>query len=96
MAGLIFTALQSDGGEERVLVPILECGQLVSYTIPSFPVVTVNLRRIKYQGYLADGRLKVVDGFIRDETSLEEHTYPSQIVVTLSETDSCYVDVSQQ
>ena len=57
MAGLPFTALQSDGGEERVLVPILQCGQLVSYAIPSFPVVTVNLRRIKYQGYLADGRL---------------------------------------
>ena len=94
MAGLTFTALQFNGGEERVLVPILH-QELVSY-MPSFPVVTVNLRRIKYQRCLADSRLKVVYGFIRDETSLEEHIYPSQIVVTLSETDSCYVDVSQQ
>ena len=77
----------------RVLVPVLECGGLVLYTIPSFSVLTVNLRRIKYQGYLSDGRLKVVDGFIRDERSLLEHNYPSQIVVKISATESCYVEV---
>ena len=36
-------------GEERMLVPILQCGELYSYTIPSFSVITVEMRRIKYQ-----------------------------------------------
>lgn len=92
-AALTFTALRPEGGEERVLIPIIQCGDAVRYTIPSFPVLTVNLRRIKYQGYLPDGTLRVVDGFIREHTSLQEHTYPSQIVVTLSRTSSCFVEV---
>ena len=36
-------------GEERMLVPILQCGELYGYTIPSFSVITVEMRRIKYQ-----------------------------------------------
>ena len=74
---LTFTALQPDDTGERVLVPIIHCGDLVNYTIPSFPVVSVGLRRITYQGYLSDDQLQVVDGFIRDDCSLPEHTYPT-------------------
>ena len=51
-------------GEERMLVPILQCGELYSYTITSFAVITVERRRIKYQIGLHDGSNKLlIDGF---------------------------------
>ena len=93
---LTFTALRPDDSDDRVLVPILQYGELVNYTIPSFPVVSVRLRRITYQGYLSDDRLKVVDGFIRDDCSLWEHTYPTQIVVGLHPSKACLVEVGIQ
>ena len=34
-------------GEEITVIPILECGEVLSYTIPSFSVVTVKMRRVK-------------------------------------------------
>ena len=44
-------------GEEQVIVPILRIGKIVSYTIPSFSVITVKLREIKYQCQLPDKSL---------------------------------------
>ena len=36
-----FWSYVASSGENRVLVPLLECGQLYSYTIPSFFVSEV-------------------------------------------------------
>ena len=47
-------------GEERKLVPILQCGELCSYNIPSFSVITVEMRRIKYQIGHHDGSTKLI------------------------------------
>ena len=44
-----FSCYTSTEGEEITVVPILECGEVLSYTIPSFSVVTVKMRKVKYQ-----------------------------------------------
>ena len=52
-------------GKERMLVLILQCRELYSYTIPSFSVITVEMRRIKYQVGLHDGSTKLwMDSFM--------------------------------
>ena len=44
------TEYKTSEGVVRVLVPVLSCSTEVHiYTIPSFAVVQVKLRRIKYQ-----------------------------------------------
>lgn len=62
----------TSSGEERNLVTLLECGELYEYTVPSFPVISVELRRMKYESIMPDGKsTKVVDGFIREDASLK-------------------------
>ena len=76
-------------GERRLIIPVLECGDLYSYTVPSFPVVNVKMRRIKYQVILPDGEsTKIVDGFIREDPSLQR-AYPIKLSI------ACVVAVSQ-
>ena len=49
-SGPRFVCYATDTGEMQMLVPILlVCGNLYSYIIPSFSVVTVEMRRIKYE-----------------------------------------------
>ena len=47
------------------MVPVLECGELISYTIPSFSILTLNVRRIKF--HAGTPTIKIVDGFIKNE-----------------------------
>ena len=65
-------------GEERMLVPILQCGgELYSYTIISkfFLVITVEMRRIKYQVGLHDGSTKLsMDLFTPSRRELGIHS----------------------
>ena len=71
----------TSSGEERNLVMLLECGELYEYTVPSFPVISVELRRIKYESIIPDGKsTKVVDGFIREDASLK-HSFPADITI---------------
>ena len=50
---------------------LLECGELYEYSVPSFPVISVELRRIKYESIMPNGKsTKMVDGFIREDASL--------------------------
>ena len=55
------------------------------YTIPSFSVITVKMTRIKYQVDLHDGSTKNLDGFIRDDPSLQRQ-YPAEVSVEVSST----------
>ena len=62
-------------GEERMLVPILQCGVLYSYNIPSFSVITVEMRRIKYQIGHHDGSNKLwMDSFMPSRRVLGIHS----------------------
>ena len=61
-------------GEERMLVRILQC-ENCSYTIPSFSVITVEMRRIKYQIGLHDGSTKLwMDSFMPSPRVLGIHS----------------------
>ena len=67
------------------VVSILECGEVLSYTIPSFSVVTVKMRKVKYQCNVYDhgtgtNIVKVVDGFMKDDPSLD-CLYPTEVAI---------------
>lgn len=82
-------------GEERVLVPLLECGEPYSYTVPSFSVITVQMRRIKYQYITGEGVAevtRVADGFIREDQSLQR-LYPAEVSVKVDSASACVVHV---
>jgi len=77
-----------------VLIPIVECGEhSILYTIPSFSVITVRLRPISYQGYGTDEQVKLVDGFMWNDPSLQEHTFTTQIMDQLHSSKACLVEV---
>ena len=89
---------KSSEGEERYVVPILECGEAVFwYTIPSFSVITVKLRKNTFQcfvpedsGDAAHPAVRDVHGFIKDHPSLDM-TYPAEITVGYSGDEACLV-----
>ena len=84
------------GTEWRVEVSnrILGCYETYLYTIPSFSVITVIIRRIKYQCIQPDQSTKVVDGFIRDDPSLDSRLYPIEASVAIGLDNACIVKVS--
>ena len=70
-------------GIERARVPVLSCSSAVHlYTIPSFPVVQVRLKQIQFQALKPDGSSIHVDGFIRDDPSLNR-IYPAELSVAV-------------
>ena len=79
--------------ENEVTMTILEAGRLYFYRIPSFAVITVKLRRLKYECTTLDGSVKVVDGFIRDDPSLNR-PFPAKITFGIGCEYACTVDVS--
>ena len=56
------------GYKNCVSVPVLKSGDTCKhiYTAPSFPVLSVEIRKIKYQFILPDESFVVKDGFICD------------------------------
>ena len=90
----IFT---SATGSERLLVPVLSCGTEVHlYTIPRFPVIQVQLRQIKFEMDSPDGGVIQVDGFIKDDPSLNR-IYPAELSCAVpvdSTYEACCVTVS--
>ena len=92
-----FLSYTTSEGEEITVVPVLECGELMTNSIPSFSVLTVKLRRIKYQCNVNEAgkpAVKIVDGFIRDDPSLNR-LYPAEVAVGSSHNSACLVEVSQ-
>ena len=70
--------LNLQGSTEPCLeICLLEVGTPLKYTVPSFPVITVNLRKMKFKVVSDPG---VYDGFIRDCSALER-SYPAITVV---------------
>ena len=92
-----FSCSTSTEGEEITVVPILECGEVLSYTIPSFSVLTVKMRKVKYQCNVSDhgtgtNIVKVVDGFMKDDPSLD-HLYPTEVAIKSNCRCACLVEV---
>ena len=61
-------------GADQLIVPLLECssGEPYEYIIPSFPVLDVKLRRVKYEVNIPHKDTTVVlDGFIKDDPTLD-------------------------
>ena len=69
---------------------------MLSYTIPSFSVVTVKMRKVKYQCNVSDhgtGRdLSILDGFIKDDPSLD-CLYPTEVAIKSNCRCACLVEV---
>lgn len=89
-----FLLYTTENGEEWDSVPVLECGEVYSYTIPGFSVITVSLRRLRYQCIMPDQSIKVVDGFVRDDPSLQR-VYPAEMMVEMSCENACIVKVGR-
>jgi hypothetical protein len=74
-------------GEQSLDICLLEVGEKLAYTVPSFPVLTVSLRKMKFKVASNPG---VFDGFIRDCPSLER-SYPALTVVGEGPQDCFFV-----
>ena len=55
---------------------ILDVGVKFSYRVPSFSVLHVDLRQIKFQVTAEDGSVLIYDGFIKADSSLEDRETP--------------------
>ena len=55
---------------------ILDVGVTFSYRVPSFSVLHVDLRQIKFQVTAEDGSVLIYDGFIKADPSLEDRETP--------------------
>ena len=92
------TEYTTSEGQVRVLAPVLSCSTEVHiYTIPSFAVVQVQLRRIKYQLIKSLSQaVMALDGLIRDDPSLDR-LYPAELSFAVPvglNYPACYVKVS--
>lgn len=52
-------------------ISILKLGAKISYQVPSFSVIIVDIRQITYQVLSKDGAVRIFDGFIRADVSLD-------------------------
>lgn len=74
-------------------ISILRIGPKFTYRIPSFSVVTVDIRQISYQVVTVEGDVLLFDGFIRADSSLDlEPAKETPFSVQLQ--DFCCVTVS--
>jgi hypothetical protein len=92
------TEYRTSEGEVRVLAPVLLCSTEVHLcTIPSFAVVQVQLRRIKYQlNKSLSGAVITLDGLIKDDPSLDRLS-PAELSFAVPvglNCTACYVKVS--
>lgn len=92
---MYFTTVVDRSGAAFLVVPILECKEAISYTIPSFPVITTHIRRVRYQAYKDDssGVTCTLDGFIRDDSELNSKRFPCRIALKQQSADACSVQV---
>ena len=79
---------------DSIEISLLEVGEdIVEYVIPSFPVFSANLRRIKYMRPTGD--TTVYDGFIKDDLCLMGKRYPTVVVVEKGYDNSFFVEASE-
>ena len=88
-----FKGVIDKDGRQYSLIPLVECKEALEYTIPSFSVITVDVRRVRYQVILEGGSAAIVDGFIKDIEELNTRIFPTRIAVELSSNNACLVQV---
>ena len=88
-----FKGVIDKDGRHYSLIPLVECKEALEYTIPSFSVITVDVRRVRYQVILEGGSAAIVDGFIKDIEELNTRIFPTRIAVELSSNNACLVQV---
>ena len=91
-----FKSTIDDNRTQYSLIPLLECKDAVQYTILSFSVITVDIRRVRYQALLDDGSAIVVDGFMRDTEELNRRVFSTRIAVQQSCSHACLVQVKKR
>ena len=84
----------SQGDDEHLLVTILNTGRRMSYTVPSFPVITTMLCEVKYQLVNVDHDKQIYDGYIRDCPGLVR-PYPSLLKVCSNYTKAFTIDAEE-
>lgn len=88
-------AAMSDDMEDDAEFILHAVGTCVEYTVPSFPVISVKLRSVKWQccayGFCDT---TIYDGFIRDCSTLHDRVYPTGIVAKKSNENAFFVEVS--
>ena len=84
MAGKSGPSLSSDpspsSGSAFKKFTVLEAKETYPYVIPSFPVITVNLRHVKYQMVDEHGDVHAYDGFMRECPAMHR-TFPAIALV---------------
>jgi len=77
--------------EGYATISVLELGNIVEYTIPSFHVLTVTLREAELQ--CEEGETVTFDGFIRSCDLLTSVTLPAIARVPCGSMGACFVEV---
>lgn len=72
-------------------ISILSMATKFSYTIPSFSMISVDLRQISFQVLAVDGTVVLFDGFIQADSSLD---MGNKTPFSLKLKDYCFVTVS--
>lgn len=70
-----------DSGETTVSV--VKFGKSYRYQIPSFPVMTVDLRHVSIQTTDDDGALMLADVFFREDSSCKHHFLRKLLMLAL-------------
>ena len=73
---LSITLLASFHAEIDLVISVLDVGIKFYYQVPSFPVIVVDLGKIKVQLTAEDRSLILADGFIKADQSVETKTVP--------------------
>lgn len=78
--------------DDCLMVTVLQKGSVLSYTIPSFPVYSADLRHVKLQYEENNGSVEVIDSFMQ-ECGLLEHTLPAMARVEYDNDHAFLIDV---
>ena len=77
---------------EHSRIVVLAAGQLIHYTIPSFPVFNATLREAKFQWEDEYENIHVFDGFVRHCNMLDHHL-PAVAKIPYSYDDAFIIEV---
>lgn len=77
-----------------LLATLLQRGDVIDYTVPSFPVFTVKLREIKMQYEETNGSPVLMDAFAKECDDLSSHLLPAVARIPYSTSHAFQIDVS--
>ena len=78
---------------ESQKITVTQIGSSFPYTVPSFPVFTVSLRKVKFEWTNAQGQICVFDGYMRECGLLHNRSLPAVAVVANGFQNAFFVNV---